>query len=280
MMKHPEFKAMFEELSISVDLHTRKALLLAIKRLNYLDNTDEIAWVYSLFLLVIILLFALLKRIRNSKIRPILDTETTQALCSVFTPTSVAWPKLCARLYKKTKIMNNSVVHLLELDACELFRHVYNGELEIRDSKDLSLLFRRELRVYGWNISINLHRSWWIETIKWITRIYFVEAEVSNVYPPLLFSDIDTRAKASSRITTRKHMDFIRGRSCFYSSSPCRRPFMSMASVLRPEDSIASATIIRPRLRPLSRHCSRDSAHTITPPARKFHNHRVFLSGF
>ncbi len=43
--------------------------------------------------------------------------------------------------------MNNSVVHLLELDACELFRHVYNGELEIRDSKDLSLLFRRELRV-------------------------------------------------------------------------------------------------------------------------------------
>ncbi len=49
MMKHPEFKAMFEELSISVDLHTRKALLLAIKRLNYLDNTDEIAWVYPSF---------------------------------------------------------------------------------------------------------------------------------------------------------------------------------------------------------------------------------------
>ena len=278
MMTHSDFKAMFEELSISVDLHTRKALSLDIKRLNYLDNADEIVWMYSLSLLVIILLLALLKRIRHSKRRPILDNETTQALCSVFTPTSVAWPKLCARLYKKTKIMNDSTVRLLELDACELFRHVYSGELEIRDSKDLSLLFRRELRVYGWNININLHRSWWIETIKWITRIYFVEAEVSNVYPPLLFSDIDTRVKASSRITTRKHMDLHRG--CFDSSSPCRRPFMSMASVLCSEDSITSATIIRSRLRALSRHFSGDSAHTITSPARKFHNHRVFLSGF
>lgn len=206
MTIHSNVKAMFERVSIFVDLHTHKALSIYIKKLDYLDNADGTVLICFLSLLVILLLLALLKRKRNVIRRPTLDNETTQALCAVFTPTSVAWPLLCARFYKKANVLKGSAGRLLELDGCELFQHIYSGELEIRDSRDLSLLFRRELRVYGWNICITLHRSWWLKTANWIARIYFVETEVSSIYSPLLSPNVDTRAKASSRITTRNRM--------------------------------------------------------------------------
>ncbi|KJA27419.1 hypothetical protein HYPSUDRAFT_934307 [Hypholoma sublateritium FD-334 SS-4] len=180
VMIQSDVKAMYERFSIFVDLRTRRVLSVHLEKLNRLDDADRIVLISFLSLLVILLLSTLLKWTRNIKRRPTLDNETMQALCAVFTPTSVAWPLLCTKFYKKTNILNDNAGRLLELDGCELFRHIYSGELEIRDARDLSLLFRRELRVYGWDICITLHRSWWLKTANWIARIYFVEVEASS----------------------------------------------------------------------------------------------------
>jgi hypothetical protein len=72
----------------------------------------------------------------------------------------------------------------IELDLCELLSRVSDGELELRDSRDLALLFRRRLNIYAWDLRISMQRHWWIKTAKWIAKQHFCES--------------------SPRITTRK----------------------------------------------------------------------------
>jgi hypothetical protein len=82
-----------------------------------------------------------------------------QALCTILTPTNSAWPTQYASLLT-CKIRRNPDV--IEIQISKLINNIRHGALELRDPRVLADIFRGQLYVYGWKVSIGLDlpRPW------------------------------------------------------------------------------------------------------------------------
>lgn len=89
--------------------------------------------------------------------------DVTQALSVVFTPTSVAWPAAFISHFRSAKTNGRH----LELSLPELFDHIFQGRIEMRDYHDLPDLFRG-LRAHSWRIKFGLDGRWYFKTAKWL----------------------------------------------------------------------------------------------------------------
>lgn len=162
--------------------------------MNSSTSTMSLTSLIVLFLCllaVVSLLFAYFKSKPKSRQTMLLGLDVAQALSVVFTPTSIAWPLPFMTLFSRSSIKMGSASTqcFIELDLCELLSRVSDGELELRDSRDLALLFQRQLKIYAWDLRISMQRHWWIKTAKWIAKQHFVES--------------------SPRITTRKAIYYL-----------------------------------------------------------------------
>jgi len=102
--------------------------------------------------------------------------DASQALSVVFTPTSVAWPTAFISHFRSAKTNGRH----LELSLYELFDHIFQGRIEMRDYHDLPDLFRG-LRAYGWRIKFGLDARWYFKTAKWLVaqHIFSTRSDVS-----------------------------------------------------------------------------------------------------
>lgn len=107
---------------------------------------------------------------KSSKARQA-NLDATQALSVVFTPTSVAWPAAFISHFRSAKTNGRH----LELNLSELFDHIFQGRLEMRDYRDLPDLFRG-LRAYSWRIKFGLDARWYFKTAKWLAAQHIFSA--------------------------------------------------------------------------------------------------------
>ncbi|KAF8969788.1 hypothetical protein BDZ97DRAFT_1792643 [Flammula alnicola] len=130
-------------------------------------------------LFIYYLLFSRSKRAQKPRQKTPIALGAIQALSSVFTPTSVAWPiPFTAHFERSSAIASSFQPPCMELDLSELIDHIYAGKLELRNSRDLSYLLRGRLRVYGWNLKLYVDRRWWTKTAKWIASQHLFRAQV------------------------------------------------------------------------------------------------------
>lgn len=167
--------------------HAQTLFFTSVQRLDYADKSQNkilLIGFLSLFVACFLSRFFLRRgkgAMRRTKSR--LDDSAGQALCTVLTPTKVAWPLLYTSFFKKARVRGVKSNLSIELDLGEMLQYVCSGDLEIRDARDLGLMFERDLRIYGWDIGITLHPSWWFKTATWITQLYCVQGDVSYCFP-------------------------------------------------------------------------------------------------
>ncbi|KAF8163503.1 hypothetical protein B0H34DRAFT_837142 [Crassisporium funariophilum] len=111
--------------------------------------------------------------------------ETLQAICAVVTPTACASPLSYAALLQHTEYPH---LRRIDLRLSTLIAGICTGEIELRDSlNDLPDLLRGKLRIYGWNICLDLEKRWWIEVVRWIASQYLqVSQTIYGVATPCL----------------------------------------------------------------------------------------------
>ncbi|KAF8964006.1 hypothetical protein BDZ97DRAFT_1919245 [Flammula alnicola] len=132
-------------------------------------------------LFIYYLLFSRSKRVQKPRQRTPIALGAIQALSSVFTPTSVAWPiPFTAHFERSNAMASRFQPRCMELDLSELVDHICAGKLELRDSRDLSYLLRGRLRVYGWNLKLYVDGRWWIKTAKWIASQHLFRVQITT----------------------------------------------------------------------------------------------------
>jgi hypothetical protein len=99
-----------------------------------------------------------------------------QALLTVVTPTS-AWATDCSALVVHASSARSKTI---KLPLSNLTHAICSGTMELRDSNDLPDLFRKQLRVYGWLVCLDVEMSWWFTVPGWVLSCQFLSFQASN----------------------------------------------------------------------------------------------------
>ncbi|KAF9483795.1 hypothetical protein BDN70DRAFT_264046 [Pholiota conissans] len=127
-------------------------------------------------------LYFLCYSLKSKSRQPALGIDAAQALSNVFTPTSVAWPLLFVKLFSRSSIKTSasSSRSSIELDICELLSRICDGEVELRDSRDLAMLFQQRLSIYAWDLKLVMNGCWIIKVAEWFAKQHFVESPLAT----------------------------------------------------------------------------------------------------
>jgi len=104
-----------------------------------------------------------------------LSLPAVQALAIFFTPTCGAWPSHLASHFTTASVLTSNRV---EVNTSDLWEQICCGNIEVRDSRDLSELVGGKMRSYGWRFKLSVDRSLWLQTARWITSHYFEPSQV------------------------------------------------------------------------------------------------------
>jgi hypothetical protein len=143
----------------------------SLKRLPLASTPDRILCIFLAFLILVLLLRPSATSSHKSNKAHQISLDATQALSVVLTPTSVSWPPAFIAHFSSTKTNGQR----LELSLSELFDHIFQGRIEVRNYCDLPDLFRG-LWAYGWCIKIGLDRHWYFKTAKWLATQHMLSA--------------------------------------------------------------------------------------------------------
>ena len=104
-----------------------------------------------------------------------LTLPAVQALAVVFTPTCGAWPSHLTSHFATARVLTSNRV---QVNISDLWEQICCGNIEVRDSRDLSELVGGKMRSYGWRFKLSVDRSLWLQTARWITSHYFEPSQV------------------------------------------------------------------------------------------------------
>lgn len=128
-----------------------------------LDIQRNAALVLMLSILALTLLFTLFCfRTRQLVAEP---STSLEALLTIMTPTCVAWPTDYNVLFKHSTSSHSMTVRV---HVSDFLRNVSAGTVELKDINDLPHLFRRQLRAYGWLVSLDVDFLLWTSVLQWI----------------------------------------------------------------------------------------------------------------
>lgn len=88
-----------------------------------------------------------------------------EALLSIITPTCVAWPTDYNVLFKASSSRPSMTIRIR---VSNFLRNVIAGTIELKDLDDLPYLFRRQLRAYGWLVSLDADFFLRTSVLQWI----------------------------------------------------------------------------------------------------------------
>ena len=116
------------------------------------------------FALLVIILVFILWRFKKNRTACFPNPRVLHTLSAFVTPTS------CASISDNSFLKNTKILesNMIELDLSDLIDAICSGKAEIRDSNDLHDLFRKNLRIYGWHLSLLVGRNWSFRVSRWM----------------------------------------------------------------------------------------------------------------
>jgi len=127
------------------------------------DVQENAALVLMFSILALILLFTVF--CSCTKKRVIEPSTSLEALLTIVTPTSVAWPTDYDALFKHSTSLQSMTIRIR---MSNFLHNVGAGTVELRNLNDLPHVFSGQLRAYGWLISLDVDFFLWSSILWWI----------------------------------------------------------------------------------------------------------------